>query len=305
MWLRLHDRAHEDPLLLHISRTQTDLHRHLGILTALMLYCAQGTNGFVPAFVARQHLRSKRMMALFTAPPGGATPLLHRRGDECECLDGRVWPATGADFYVHHYLKWNPTKEEYDVAGAKKAELRDQELLTAVRNRDQGRCRYCATNCGRYDRIGARGLVYDHVDPTVANGAANLVCACRSCNSRKGNRTPEAAGMALLPVPDQTPTQPATNGPEPGGTTSRARTGRDGTGQTDGRWRHNGRTPTGDAGPAGHRDQVGPPTPRHDSHHPDPYLRTTITGAQPHHHAGLPDADDYPGEEDDPPPGGS
>ena len=26
-------------------------------------------------------------------------------------------------------------------------------------------------------------------------------CACRSCNSRKGQRTPEAAGMNLLPVP--------------------------------------------------------------------------------------------------------
>lgn len=308
MWLRWHDRADQDPLILHISRNQSEVHRHLGILACLMLYCSsQGTNGFVPELVARQHLRSKRLLALFTTPPGGAVPLLHRPGDDCDCLEGRTWPATAADYYVHHYLKWNPTKEEYDVAAAKKAELRDQELLTAVRNRDHGRCRYCGTECGRYDRVGARGLVYDHVDPTIAAGAANLVVACRSCNSKKGNRTPEAAGLVLLPVPDPVPTQRATNGSEPAATTSRARTGRDGTGN---------RPTAGDAGPNGHRDQIGPTVPRTDSRHPDPYLRTTITGLRPEHHAGLPDLGDHPtdlpptrrtpatDQEDDPPPGG-
>lgn len=321
MWLRVHDGAGDDPLLMHISRTQAELDRNLGILAQLMLYCAKGTNGFVPALVVRKHLRSKRILELFTTPPGGATALLHRRGDDCECLDGRIWPATAADFYVHHYLQWNPTKEEYDVAAAKKAELRDQELLTAVRERDHGRCRYCASECGRFDRVGARGLVYDHVDPTVANGAANLVCACRSCNSKKGARTPEAAGMALLPVPGAIPaprpdTDPAreptpTNSFASGQTTSRARTGRDGTGTQSNHWRRTAaRPPIGDAGPGGHRDQVGPAPPRTDSRFPDPYRRTAITGPLPEHHAGLPDADDYPdafadpAEEVTPPPGG-
>lgn len=64
--------------------------------------------------------------------------------------------------------------------------------LNHVFARDGGACRYC----GSLDNP-----TFDHVAPRCQGGgdeAENLVVACRSCNSRKGGRTPEQAGMALL-----------------------------------------------------------------------------------------------------------
>jgi hypothetical protein len=48
------------------------------------------------------------------------------------------------------------------------------------------------------DRRSGQGATYDHVDPNEGNDLGNLVVSCRGCNSRKGSRTPEQAGMALL-----------------------------------------------------------------------------------------------------------
>ena len=195
MWLRQHDGAAELPALLAMARTQRDADLLLGIHTALMLYCAQQpTNGFMPELIVRRHLRGARLDAFLEAG------LLHPAGHVCDCQKGRPWPP-GAAYSLHHYLEWNPLKEEYDVQQAKQAELKDRELTEAVRRRDRDLCRYCGTKANFFDRRGGSGLVFDHIDPKVANGAANLVCACRSCNSRKGNRTPEAAGMRLLPEP--------------------------------------------------------------------------------------------------------
>lgn len=64
-----------------------------------------------------------------------------------------------------------------------------------VYERDRNACRYCRST---------ERLSIDHVKPRVQGGsddADNLVVACKSCNSRKGGRTPEQAGMTLLPVP--------------------------------------------------------------------------------------------------------
>jgi hypothetical protein len=40
-----------------------------------------------------------------------------------------------------------------------------------------------------------------HVDPEGPNQIDNAVLACWSCNAKKGHRTPEEAGMQLLPCP--------------------------------------------------------------------------------------------------------
>jgi 5-methylcytosine-specific restriction endonuclease McrA len=64
--------------------------------------------------------------------------------------------------------------------------------------RDQYLCLYCG-------RDGPRSLLTrDHVQPVSRGGRdiwENVVCACFPCNSRKGNRTPQQAGMPLLAVP--------------------------------------------------------------------------------------------------------
>lgn len=66
--------------------------------------------------------------------------------------------------------------------------------------RDEHRCQYC----------GAEGdsakLTFDHVVPRSQGGQThweNIVTACRPCNSAKGNRTPEQAGMTLRSRPER------------------------------------------------------------------------------------------------------
>jgi hypothetical protein len=64
--------------------------------------------------------------------------------------------------------------------------------------RDRHVCAYCG------GRFGHGALEMEHVTPSSRGGFTawqNVVSACRACNQRKGNRTPEAAGMPLLYVP--------------------------------------------------------------------------------------------------------
>lgn len=71
--------------------------------------------------------------------------------------------------------------------------------------RDRFRCAYCG-EVGAFD-----ALSYDHVVPRAQGGRTvweNVVTACKPCNSKKGDRTPEQAGMALLVKPHRPKTLP-------------------------------------------------------------------------------------------------
>jgi hypothetical protein len=64
--------------------------------------------------------------------------------------------------------------------------------------RDEFQCQYCSR------RPGHRELNVDHVLPRSRGGEdswTNLVISCRSCNLKKGRRTPAEAGMKLLNEP--------------------------------------------------------------------------------------------------------
>ena len=64
--------------------------------------------------------------------------------------------------------------------------------------RDRHVCGYCG------ERFMTRDLSRDHVQPVARGGRdswTNTVTACRRCNTRKGSRSPEQAGMPLLYVP--------------------------------------------------------------------------------------------------------
>jgi 5-methylcytosine-specific restriction endonuclease McrA len=57
--------------------------------------------------------------------------------------------------------------------------------------RDNFECQYCGTK---------KELTLDHIIPSSKGGQhtwANLVTACKSCNARKGDRTPDEAEMGL------------------------------------------------------------------------------------------------------------
>jgi len=63
-----------------------------------------------------------------------------------------------------------------------------------IYRRDRGVCAYCGRS------ISFEDASMDHVLPQSLGGPAawdNLVNACRRCNEKKANRTPEQAGMPL------------------------------------------------------------------------------------------------------------
>ena len=64
--------------------------------------------------------------------------------------------------------------------------------------RDAHLCLYCGK------QYAESALTRDHVIPISKGGKdrwRNVVTACRSCNTRKGNRRPEQANMPLLAIP--------------------------------------------------------------------------------------------------------
>lgn len=68
--------------------------------------------------------------------------------------------------------------------------------------RDKYRCQYCGK-----EFVSAL-LTLDHVIPISQGGKTqwdNVVAACKACNTRKGNRKPSEAGMALLKMPKAPP----------------------------------------------------------------------------------------------------
>ena len=65
-------------------------------------------------------------------------------------------------------------------------------------NRDAWSCQYCGIE------LNYSCLTIDHVFPTSRGGSTswrNCVAACKKCNSTKGNKTPEEAGMKLIKQP--------------------------------------------------------------------------------------------------------
>ena len=72
--------------------------------------------------------------------------------------------------------------------------LNNRELFL----RDGNLCMYCG------DELADGQLTRDHVVPLSRGGRdrwSNVVAACKGCNTRKGNRLPEEAGIALLGIP--------------------------------------------------------------------------------------------------------
>jgi 5-methylcytosine-specific restriction endonuclease McrA len=64
--------------------------------------------------------------------------------------------------------------------------------------RDHNTCQYC----GRV--FAPQDLTLDHIIPRSRGGDSawdNLVTCCRSCNNRKGDRSPEDSGMRLIKRP--------------------------------------------------------------------------------------------------------
>ena len=67
-----------------------------------------------------------------------------------------------------------------------------------VHQRDGGKCQLCG------QAVPVHKSTYDHVIPRSRGGKTawdNIVTACKPCNSKKADRTPEEAGIRLLSKP--------------------------------------------------------------------------------------------------------
>ncbi len=129
-----------------------------------------------------------------------------------------------AHYYATDMIAWATGTHEFVLRGGTQRSTGEQSMIRAssiiaikgkdfvVRHFDHvptltkemllARDRYVCAYCGqrfRYDQ-----LDIEHIVPSSKDGAdtwTNVVAACKACNNRKANRTPEAAGMKLRYVP--------------------------------------------------------------------------------------------------------
>jgi len=108
----------------------------------------------------------------------------------CSCAPYRNWEATqGRERKPDPdgRLRRSPSKH------------RRREVLA----RDKMTCRYCGL--ALTINPGPCFATIDHVVPWSRGGGRrkeNLVACCDDCNQKKRDRTPEEAGMPLLPIPE-------------------------------------------------------------------------------------------------------
>ena len=84
------------------------------------------------------------------------------------------------------------------VPGINPFDLRPGLTNAKLFARDRNLCAYCG------DEFAEADLTREHIIPFAQNGRdgwMNVVTACRSCNHRKSDRTPEQAHMPLLYAP--------------------------------------------------------------------------------------------------------
>lgn len=173
------------------------------IMTGYVDACAQVARGDDDGFVHRSTLRrymSDTVIEAMARPLSDeCAGILHRRGDECRCLEGRAWPPL-VDFAVHDFLAANGTKREKNTKAQKRAELRN--FRGAVLKRDRFMCRVClAMPDTLADHKSDRALEVDHGDPNAAVGVDNLFTLCKRCNRHKASRSFDQALMVLHAAP--------------------------------------------------------------------------------------------------------
>lgn len=115
-------------------------------------------------------------------------------GDPCLQVHGGTCRLTGSQSVI----ELHPIVAARGHARAHALDPTPALTNAALFARDAYLCLYCGNDFPRPQ------LTRDHVLPVSKGGRdvwENVVAACFHCNSRKGNRTPQQAGMPLLAVP--------------------------------------------------------------------------------------------------------
>jgi 5-methylcytosine-specific restriction endonuclease McrA len=85
-----------------------------------------------------------------------------------------------------------------EYINVRKRQGRSGNMRASIIMRDRYRCQYCGVKGNAFE------LTLDHILPSSRGGRTepeNLCAACKTCNQRKGDRTPEEARMPLLSNP--------------------------------------------------------------------------------------------------------
>ena len=207
------------------------------VLNKVWLYCQDAGNGGrfhideLPAACDRlltagklQRALAELELATMSHQDGSESPLwLSVDSGYVQMPDWWIELNPGAEVWQDDTLRWRRARNK-ELHAPKLEQLRER-----IRKRDRNLCRYC----GRRVKWGANnaphGATYDHVDPDVGNLKNNVVVACRQCNGRKKDRTPEqwieedsVHGLALLPegttAEQAAAVREARAGPSPGST---------------------------------------------------------------------------------------
>lgn len=191
-WLKIDDGFSDHPKVMRVGNEAVGVFARTAAWSA-----SHNTDGLVPAAVVTMYGGLEQLTPTVVRKLGGGPRVIRER-----LLEARLWePGELGGIVVHDFLRYNPSRNEVEGERARRAELRDPEIVAAVRLRDGDLCRYCGRAVKWSDRRGEGGGTYDHVVPDLVAGVDNIVVACRACNARKGRRTPAEAGMTLLPVP--------------------------------------------------------------------------------------------------------
>jgi hypothetical protein len=141
-------------------------------------------------------------------PRGALALLCGRPRDAAELVKVGLWDEVDGGWQFHAWFEFQPSRSQVEaargIARRRSALNHDTGLRDLVRARDGDLCRYCGVTVNWRDRRSPTGGTYDHVQPVSQGGDDsfdNIVAACRACNLTKGPRTPDQAGMSLLPAP--------------------------------------------------------------------------------------------------------
>lgn len=209
-WWQASDTHHDDPIWATLAEGRPDVVDRLQAAWGRLMSLAsrQRSDGYLTSWaaLAQCHNRKATLEALCSRPLADMPALVHRPGDECDCLD-EDW-RQGYELRLHGFLKRNPSRRENDRETTQRRERDDPRIRNDVYMRDGGCCRYCGSGpmprkgMGRA-KDGRRKFHLDHVDPDRVAGPdlGNLAASCGRCNQEKSRRTPEEAGMILRPVP--------------------------------------------------------------------------------------------------------
>lgn len=158
---------------------------------SLQLYQARmGGTALVPR--SKLHVATARRLPLKRIEAAVEELIAERQlvdhGDDLELV---VWEQPPVETWQDDTLRWRYMRNN---------RLKSMgDLKMAVRQRDRNLCRYCGIRVTwSNDHRSANAGTFDHIDPDEDNTRENLVVACRRCNGRKKDRTPDQAGMKLL-----------------------------------------------------------------------------------------------------------